>query len=79
MADLWDKDEDADINEIEKMVLHVQTKEQIKRKEERRLVEESDIALINSLFVDNKQPIKKEIKCIEKKETKKPNNNEKVS
>ena len=55
MIDPWIDDEND-----EKKVLNVQTKEQLKRIEERKLIIESDIALTMSLFHDDKN-IKKEL------------------
>lgn len=55
MADPWIDDDNSEV------VLHVQTKEQLKRIEERRLIEESDLVLTKLLFQDDKI-FKKEIK-----------------
>jgi hypothetical protein len=47
MIDSW---EDWDVENIAIPVLHVPNKEQIKQLEERKLIEESDIALMNEFF-----------------------------
>jgi hypothetical protein len=60
MADPWIDDGDGDV------VLNVQTKEQLKRIEERKLMEESELALAKLLFEE--KPLK------EKEQNKKEQN-----
>lgn len=50
MTDSW---EDCEIENIVIPVLHVPNKEQIKRLEERKKIEESEIALMKDFFDDN--------------------------
>ena len=50
MTDSW---EDCEIENIVIPVLHVPNKEQIKRLEERTLIEESEIALMKDFFDNN--------------------------
>ena len=50
MIDDW---EDFEIENIVIPILHVPNKEQIKRLEERKLIEESEIALMKDLFDNN--------------------------
>ena len=50
MNDSW---EDWDVENIVIPVLHVPNKEQIKRLEERKLIEESEIALMKDFFDNN--------------------------
>ena len=72
MMDPWIEDDNSEV------VLIVQTKEQLKRIEERRLIEESDFAITKTLFQDDKNQLeentfvdkknKQKIKAIEKNE-----------
>jgi hypothetical protein len=62
MADSWLDD----IND--EVVLNVQTKEQLKRIEERKLMEESELQLTKLLFEDKPKIEKKELDKGEKKE-----------
>jgi len=62
MADSWLDD----IND--EVVLNVQTKEQLKRIEERKLMEESELQLAKLLFEDKPKIEKKELDKGEKKE-----------
>ena len=57
MTNVWD-----DWEPTEEVVLNVQTPEQLKRLEERRLIEESDLALVKSFF--NKDESVKDTKTI---------------
>jgi hypothetical protein len=63
MADLW-------IDDItDEVVLNVQTKEQLKRIEEKKLMEESELELAKLLFEEkpkNEANLKLEVKKIEK-------------
>jgi hypothetical protein len=68
MNDSW---EDWDVENIVIPVLHVPNKEQIKRIEERKLVEESEIAMMKDFFNNNNNNNNNNINTKETTENKK--------